>query len=81
MNWKPRKEAEKVAVSQTPAVVAPNANAAKPARRPLPEHLPRDTRKYPPEAGTACPDCGGEVGNILATTYRKCWSTCQRISK
>ena len=56
-------QAEKVAVSQTPAVVAPNANAAKPARRPLPEHLPRETRKYPPKQA-ACPDCGGELKHL-----------------
>jgi transposase len=56
-------QAEKVAVSQTPAVVAPHANAAKPARRPLPEHLPRETRKYPPKQ-TACPDCGGELKHL-----------------
>src|SRR5947209_6042841 len=34
-------QAEKVAPSQTPFVAAPAANAVKPARRPLPEHLPR----------------------------------------
>jgi transposase len=56
-------QAEKVAVSQTPAVVAPNANVAKPARRPLPEHLPRETRKYPPKQ-TACPDRGGELKHL-----------------
>ncbi len=56
-------QAEKMAASQTPAVVAPNANAAKPARRPLPEHLPRETRKYPPKQ-TACPDCGGELKHL-----------------
>jgi len=55
--------AEKVAPSQTPAAVAPAENAAKPARRPLPEHLPRETRKYPPKQ-TACPDCGGELKHL-----------------
>jgi transposase len=34
-------------------------NAAKPARRPLPEHLPRETGKYRPKQ-IACPDRGGE---------------------
>ncbi len=53
-------QAEKVPPSQTPTVVAPTANVAKPARRPLPEHLPCETRKYPPKQ-TACPDCGGEL--------------------
>src|SRR5580658_8349953 len=51
-------QAEKLLPAQTPA--APLANAAKPARQPLPEHLPRETRKYPPKQ-TACPDCGGAL--------------------
>ena len=55
--------AEKTGLLQTPAVVAPTANAVKPARRPLPEHLPRETRKYPPKQ-TACPDCGGELKHL-----------------
>jgi hypothetical protein len=54
-------QAEKVVPAQTPA--APPVNAAKPARRPLPEHLPRETRKYPPKQ-TACPDCGGELKHL-----------------
>jgi transposase len=54
-------QAEKVVPAQTPA--APLANAAKPARRPLPEHLPRETRKYPPKQ-SACPDCGGELKRL-----------------
>ena len=54
-------QAEKAAPSQTPAV--PPAKATKPARRPLPEHLPRETRKYPPKQ-TACPDCGGELKHL-----------------
>src|SRR5271170_5697115 len=55
-------QAEKVATSQTPAA-APVAHAARSARRPLPEHLPRETRKYPPKQ-TACPDCGGELKHL-----------------
>jgi transposase len=39
---------------------AASVNAAKSVRRPLPEHLPREVRKYPPKQG-ACPDCGGEL--------------------
>jgi transposase len=31
-----------------------------PARRPLPDHLPRETRKYMPKQ-ESCPDCGGEL--------------------
>jgi transposase len=54
-------QAESTSASRTPAVAAPVANAVvKPARRPLPEHLPREVRKYPPKQ-KACPDCGGEL--------------------
>ena len=52
--------AENARPSQAPA--AP-MNAAKPARGPLPEHLPREVRKYPPKQ-TACPDCGGELKHL-----------------
>ncbi len=54
-------QAENTAASHTPAGAAPIANvAAKPARKPLPEHLPREVRTYPPKQ-KACPDCGGEL--------------------
>src|ERR1035437_5644915 len=54
-------QGENAAASHTPAVVAPVVNVAvKPARRPLPEHLPREVRKYLPEQ-EACPDCGGKL--------------------
>ena len=33
------------------------------ARRPLPEHLPREARKYLPQQ-EACPDCGGELKHL-----------------
>jgi transposase len=56
-------QAEKTVPSQTPAVAAPVANAVKSARRPLPEHLPRETRKYPPTQAV-CPDCGGELKHL-----------------
>jgi transposase len=36
------------------------ADSAKPARRPLPSHLPRQVRTILPKE-TACPDCGGEL--------------------
>src|SRR5271163_4433312 len=32
---------------------------ARPARRPLPDHLPREVRKFLPQQ-EACPDCGGK---------------------
>jgi transposase len=57
-------QAQKVVASQTSAVSASAVNVAvKPARRPLPEHLPRETRKYMPKQ-TACPDCGGELQHL-----------------
>src|SRR5215831_11769010 len=35
----------------------------KPARRPLPEHLPRQTQTHMPKH-SACPDCGGELRRL-----------------
>jgi transposase len=53
--------AENTAASHTSARIAPIANvAAKPARKPLPEHLPREVRTYRPKQ-QACPDCGGKL--------------------
>src|SRR6266849_2020696 len=53
--------AENTIGSHTPAVCVPAVNvAAKPARRPLPEHLPREVRTYRPKQET-CPDCGGKL--------------------
>jgi len=54
-------QAENISASQTPAVAAADAKVnEKPARRPLPEHLPREVRKYLPKQ-EACPDCGGKL--------------------
>src|SRR5208282_1532070 len=55
--------AEKAVPLQLPAAVAPATNVAKSARRPLPEHLPREVKKYPPKQ-KACPDCGGELKSL-----------------
>ena len=56
--------AESAATSPAPAAVAPVANAsAKPVRRPLPEHLPRETRRILPKQ-QACPDCGGALKSL-----------------
>jgi transposase len=55
-------QAESTASWQETAVL-PAANAARPARRPLPEHLPREVRKYLPKQ-EACPDCGGELKHL-----------------
>jgi transposase len=52
---------ENTSASQIPAVAAVDAKGnEKPARRPLPEHLPREVRKYLPKQD-ACPDCGGKL--------------------
>jgi transposase len=39
------------------------ATTAKPARRPLPDHLPRQTRRHEPKE-TACPQCQGELRRL-----------------
>jgi len=58
------KRAEAAAPAETqPAASAEAPNlliAAKPARRPLPAHLPRKTNWYAP-AESVCPDCGGNL--------------------
>jgi transposase len=41
--------------------------AAKPFRRPLPEHLPREVHTHMPEHD-ACPDCGGRMRELDADT-------------
>jgi transposase len=38
----------------------PKSEAKRPVRRPLPDHLPRETQTYAPEAD-ACPACGGTL--------------------
>ena len=42
---------------------APKKRAARPARKPLPEHLPRDVQEHMP-AAVACPDCGGALAKL-----------------
>ena len=44
---------------QTPAARVPR----RPARRPLPDHLPRETQTHEPEH-TACPECGGALRRL-----------------
>src|SRR5215471_5669835 len=39
------------------------STVTRPVRRPLPDHLPRETRKYPPKQET-CLDCGGELKHL-----------------
>src|ERR1700688_5245821 len=57
-------QAENTSAGHTPAVVAPVASVAvKATRKPLPEHLPREVRKYLPKQ-EACPDCGGALKSL-----------------
>jgi len=46
-----------------PAESFPPAANLKPVRRPLPEHLPRQTQTHEPKH-SACPDCGGELRKL-----------------
>ena len=54
-------DAEKVAALPEPLASA--ERVARPVRRPLPAHLPREVRTYPPKQ-EACPDCGGELKHL-----------------
>jgi transposase len=40
-----------------------STTVARPARRPLPDHLPREVRKCLPKQ-EACPDCGGKLKHL-----------------
>jgi transposase len=49
---------------ESPSSEPPQATAkAKATRRPLPEHLPRQTQTHMPEH-SACPECGGELRKL-----------------
>jgi transposase len=50
------KRAERIAAERVPSM----QDIARPSRRPLPEHLPREVHVHMP-AWEACPDCGGEL--------------------
>jgi transposase len=50
------------ASSHAPAAVEPTFGA-KPRRRPLPDHLPREVRRREPKQ-TVCPDCGGRLRHL-----------------
>jgi len=61
------KPVESVQASESPQAVAassiPDNAPAKPARRALPEHLPRTIQTHVPKQ-TACPDCGGKLRKL-----------------
>jgi transposase len=46
----------------TPVIVANESAASKPVRRPLPDHLPRESIVHQPPC--ACPECGGALRRI-----------------
>src|SRR5215469_441856 len=50
-------------VAALPKPMANVAGVARPARRPLPTHLPREVRTHLPKQ-EACPDCGGELRKL-----------------
>jgi transposase len=75
-------QAESLVPGPDPA--APEAAAAvtpprRPARKPLPAHLPRKTKIYAPET-TRCPACGGTL-RPLGEDVSEMWSTCPPTSK
>jgi len=49
--------------ARSSAETSPPAAKVKPGRRPLPEHLPRQTQTHAPKH-SACPDCGGELRKL-----------------
>ena len=49
--------------SPEPAFPPASTTAAKPTRRVLPEHLPRETRQHEPKE-TVCPQCQGELRKL-----------------
>ena len=55
-------QAERLATASPAAAAVVEAEAQKPARRPLPEHLPREDLRHP--APCTCPTCGGALRKI-----------------
>jgi transposase len=55
-------ELEANAAAATPPKAPANAPESKSARKPLPDHLPREPHVHEPATGSChCPDCGGGV--------------------
>jgi transposase len=55
-------QAERLATASPAVAAVVEAEAQKPARRPLPEHLPREDVRHP--APCTCPTCGGALRKI-----------------
>jgi len=58
-----RSEEEPNAPEPAPVTSSSTPAAAKPTRRALPDHLPRQTRRYGPKE-TVCPQCQGELRKL-----------------
>ena len=58
-----RSEQEPNAPAPAPITASATPAAAKPARRALPDHLPRQTRRHEPKE-TVCPQCQGELRKL-----------------
>jgi transposase len=58
-----RSEKESPAPEATPPPSSSTPTAAKPTRRALPDHLPRETRRHEPKE-TVCPQCQGELRKL-----------------
>ena len=58
-----RSEKECKAAEPAPVIASSTPAAAKPTRRALPDHLPRQTRRHEPKE-TVCPQCQGELRKL-----------------
>jgi transposase len=58
-----RSKKEPNAPESAPVTASSTPPATKPTRRPLPDHLPRQTRKHEPKE-TVCPQCQGELRKL-----------------
>jgi transposase len=58
----PAETETKEEIAAAPSVTVPSFERRKPARRPLPEHLPRERIVYP--VPSACPCCGGALHKL-----------------
>ena len=58
-----RSEKECNAAEPAPVIASSTPAAAKPTRRALPDHLPRQTRRHEPKE-TVCPQCQGELRKL-----------------
>jgi transposase len=57
------KQVERTRQVEIQPAIASLISKARPLRRPLPEHLPREIRQHPP-VEAVCPDCGGALRHL-----------------